>query len=34
MLSDPVAEAFSLIHRHPSGENFFLVCELKPEPEI
>ena len=22
MLSDPVAEAFSLIHRHPSGENF------------
>ena len=23
MLSDPVAEAFGLIHRHPSGENFF-----------
>ena len=22
MLSDPVAEAFGLIHRHPSGENF------------
>ena len=26
MLSDPVAEAFGLIHRHPSGENFFRVC--------
>ena len=25
MLSDPVAEAFGLIHRHPSGENFFRV---------
>ena len=24
MLSDPVAEAFGLIHRHPSGENFCL----------
>ena len=23
MLSDPVAEAFGLIHRHPSGENFW-----------
>ena len=23
MLSDPVAEAFGLIHCHPSGENFF-----------
>ena len=22
ILSDPVAEAFGLIHRHPSGENF------------
>ena len=22
MLSDPVAEAFGLIHRHPSGEDF------------
>ena len=22
MLSDPVAEAFGLIHHHPSGENF------------
>ena len=22
MLSDPVAEAFGLIHRHHSGENF------------
>ena len=22
MLSDPVAEAFGLIHLHPSGENF------------
>ena len=26
MLSDPVAEAFGLIHRHPSCENFFRVC--------
>ena len=26
MLSDPVAEAFGLIHRHPSGENFWCVC--------
>ena len=26
MLSDPVAEAFGLIHRHTSGENFFRVC--------
>ena len=26
MLSDPVAEAFGLIHRHPSGENLFRVC--------
>ena len=25
MLSDPVAEAFGLIHRHPSGENFWCV---------
>ena len=23
MLSDPVAEAFGLIHRHPSGENLW-----------
>ena len=23
MLSDPVAEAFGLTHRHPSGENFW-----------
>ena len=23
MLRDPVAEAFGLIHRHPSGENFW-----------
>ena len=23
ILSDPVAEAFGLIHRHPPGENFF-----------
>ena len=23
MLSDPVVEAFGLIHRHPSGENFW-----------
>ena len=23
MLSDPVAEAFGLIHHHPSGENFW-----------
>ena len=23
MLSDPVAEAFGLIHRHPLGENFW-----------
>ena len=34
MLSDPVAEAFGLIHRHPSGENFWHgtarpVCLLK-----
>ena len=27
MLSDPVAEAFGLIHCHPSGENF--CSELK-----
>ena len=27
MLSDPVAEAFGLIHRHPSGENFCRVCD-------
>ena len=27
MLSDPVAEAFGLIHRHPSGENFCRVAE-------
>ena len=26
MLSDPVAEAFGLIHRHPSGENFWHEC--------
>ena len=25
MLSDPVAEAFGLIHHHPSGENFWRV---------
>ena len=30
MLSDPVAEAFGLIHRHPSGENFFRVTILFP----
>ena len=24
MLSDPVAETFGLIHRHPSGENLLL----------
>ena len=29
MLSDPVAEAFGLIHRHPSDENFFRVCLWK-----
>ena len=29
MLSDPVAEAFGLIHRHPSGENFFRVCQTR-----
>ena len=28
MLSDPVAEAFGLIHRHPSGENFWYVHTL------
>ena len=26
MLSDPVAESFGLIDRHPSGENFCSVC--------
>ena len=35
MLSDPVAEAFGLIHRHPSGQNFWRVAKgvltgLKP----
>ena len=25
MLSDPVTEAFGLIHRHPLGENFWCV---------
>ena len=29
MLSDPVAEAFGLIHRHPLGENFFRGKHLK-----
>ena len=29
MLSDPVAEAFGLIHRHPSGENFWHGLVLK-----
>ena len=29
MLSDPVAEAFGLIHRHPSGENFFPVVQTQ-----
>ena len=31
MLSDPVAEAFGLIHRHPSGENF---CPPPPPPDL
>ena len=30
MLSDPVAEAFGLIHRHPSGENFWRVNQRFP----
>ena len=30
MLSDPVAEAFGLIHRHPSGENLLAT----PLPEM
>ena len=33
MLSDPVAEAFGLIHRHPSGENFWYgnrQCNFRP----
>ena len=29
MLSDPVEEAFGLIHRHPSGENFCRVIGIK-----
>ena len=31
MLSDPVAEAFGLIHRHPSGENFGSSLEIDGE---
>ena len=29
MLSDPVAEAFGLIHRHPSGENLWYGLKLQ-----
>ena len=29
MSSDPVAEAFGLIHRHPSGENFWYGMDVK-----
>ena len=34
MLSDPVAEAFGLIHRHPSGENFGSGCTEDMEEEL
>ena len=33
MLSDPVAEAFGLIHRHPSGENFWYGRSVKRRPQ-
>ena len=34
MLSDPVAEAFGLIHRHPSGENLWYgMVKHLPEDE-
>ena len=34
MLSDPVAEAFGLIHHHPLGENFFCVCVLSKSGSV
>ena len=34
MLSDPVAEAFGLIHHHPSGENFCRVCTQHETAEV
>ena len=34
MLSDPVAEAFGLIHRHPSGENLWYGLQISDEISV